>query len=118
MNRSNFPLGISTRRPMRARDVAGGCSRTTWIQRFSNVIARFCADRPPVSLVSAYFGSEDSTALQDWVNLHLQPDAAWAQGIEIIDAAERLADTPAEGGAHAPRGRRYRRPPASSAARS
>lgn len=80
---------------------------TTWEQRFCDVIARFCNGYPPDDYIAGWFTSSEDGRLQDWVNENIMPGAMWAQGIELIDAAERLADTPSESDNHSARTERF-----------
>jgi len=82
--------------PKHSRRIIDGNAETTWLERCSDVLARFCTGVPPADLVKGWFTDSDDSRLQDWVNMHLQPSACWAQGIELIDAAGLLADAPAE----------------------
>ncbi len=74
---------------------------TTWNERFREALTILCGEPPPEWMVNAWFepGCE-SMDLQNWAAEKAR--MPWAQGIVVIDAAEMLADTPAEGGMHAP----------------
>jgi hypothetical protein len=81
-------------RKRRARTIYDGRKETSWVERFSDAIGRFCDDLPPLELVETYFGDADDLRLQDWVYESTEPSAQWAQAIEIIEACEKLADNP------------------------
>jgi len=67
-----------------------------WICRFNAAMAAFTLAEPPEEMVAAWFTSDDER-LQSWVLENLLSTAMdWAQGIEIIDVCEKLADTPRE----------------------
>jgi hypothetical protein len=72
---------------------------TTYIKRFGDAMELICGGhRPDDSVMLAWLepGSE-SVALQMFAADH---GPAWAQGIEIIDAAMLMANTPTEGVEH------------------
>lgn len=73
---------------------------TTWIQRYCDVIRRFCNGNPPTEMVIGWRNNPDDERLHHWVNANLQPSAAWAQGIEILSTAWVMADAPVEGAGH------------------
>ena len=81
-----------TPRPEKARDPA-------WVERVSRVLMLFAGGRRPPAelrpLVVGWFGDPDDERLQGWLADRLV--LRWAQAIEVIDAAEAIADTPAEG---------------------
>lgn len=75
---------------------------TTWEERFREALKVLCGEPPPAGHVEAWFapGSE-SLDLQHWASDKCS--MPWAQGIVVIDAAEMLADNPAEGPYHTQR---------------
>lgn len=76
-------------------------SGTTWEHRFQEVLALFSGGRKaPIDMIERWFGSDDE-GLQQWVSEH--GALGWHQGIILIEAAELIADNPAEGEGHAPR---------------
>jgi len=81
-----------------------------WICRFNAAMAAFTLAEPPQEMVAAWFTTDDER-LQGWVLDNLQSTAMdWAQGIEIIDACEKLADTPREDLQDEGRPEMFRRP--------
>lgn len=83
---------------------------TTWVVRFQQAITLLTDGLlpPPEDMIRAWF-TTDNEELQRWAAGHAKR-LPWAQGIEIIDAAERLADTPDESGLHEPRPADFVRP--------
>lgn len=78
-------------------------NRTTGRSRFVSAVARLVGKTPPDAAVDewlAYPEVEPQNGLfelQEWVVCNLPGDMAWAQGIEILDAAQAIAQTPEEG---------------------
>lgn len=73
---------------------------TTWVERFTEALTVLCGEPPPAGVVAAWFEpGSDSEELQNWAAAKCR--MPWAQGIVVIDAAEVLADEPAEGDMHA-----------------
>lgn len=76
---------------------------TTWLERFEQALNMMLEEDMPVHkrhirmwLMDEQFCQTDP--LQDWCVSNAR--LSWCQGIELIDAAWKLADTPAEGGEH------------------
>jgi len=83
-------------------EMADWTTPTTWDQRFRDALTVLCGEPPPAGLVEAWFEPGcDSVELQNWASEKCR--MVWAQGIVVIDAAEMLANDPAEGGMHADR---------------
>lgn len=77
---------------------------TTWEARFREALTVLCGEAPPPGMIEAWFEPGcDSMDLQEWAAEKCS--MPWAQGIVVIDAAELLAEHPAEGAPHAPRTR-------------
>ena len=69
------------------------------MQRFGDAMELLCAGkRPSEEMLSNWLNPYvDTMDLQNFACEHVP---AWAQGIEMIDAAMMLADTPTEGVEH------------------
>ena len=75
---------------------------TTWDKRFRDALTVLCGEPPPEGAVEAWYEPGcDSMDLQNWASEKIR--MPWAQGIVVIDAAQMLANDPAEGGMHADR---------------
>ena len=85
------------------RSIHDGTEPTSWVERFCAVLSRFCNGVPPIEIVQGWCQGGNDERLQAWVQTRLMPSATWMQSLALIDAAERLADRPAEDGPHAER---------------
>jgi hypothetical protein len=80
--------------PILKRDTLTKQEKFSW--RFTQIVTMLCDQRPPPELVSAWLNPDaEDIRLQLWVIEHMRE--RWAQGIELLDAAHAIADTPAEG---------------------
>lgn len=71
---------------------------TDYIERFTEAIALMCSKKPPKEIVTAWLDkTKDDMRLQEFAIEH---GPAWAQGIAILDAANIMANQPAEGIEH------------------
>ncbi len=73
---------------------------TTGRSRFVSAVSRLVGKTPPASAVDEWLAypvtepSNGSFELQSWVVNNLPEDMDWAQGIEILDAAQGVAQNP------------------------
>lgn len=67
---------------------------TTPASRFAQALGAFCTESPDPDMCWRWLETEDDQ-LQEWVIDHLRFE--WMQGIEAIDAARAVSDTPVEG---------------------
>jgi hypothetical protein len=74
---------------------------TTYLQRLGDAMQLLCSGhRPPDAVLRAWVDrTQDDFELQFWAATY---GPEWAQGIVLIDAAQLLAETPAEDEGHQP----------------
>lgn len=66
--------------------------RVSFSERVRTVLWNLCVTEPPLEMVQGWLFGIDDERLQEWVLKNREPDMRWAEGIEIIDAATKLAD--------------------------
>ena len=82
---------------MSRRDELNLPGGTTYLERFVDALGLLCRKVPPQALCEAWLNHE-SEDLQEWVVNHLRKH--WASGIGTIEAAQCMANVPAEGENH------------------